>query len=647
MLLLAALLFTGGAAEGQNPDLSSLSVDDLMNVSVVSVAMKEQKLADTAAAAFVITQEEIARSGATSLPEVLRLVPGLDVARINGNSWAISARGSNGLYANKLLVLIDGRTLYTPLFSGVFWDVQDMLLEDVERIEVIRGPGGSLWGANAINGIINIITKHAISTHGMMVSAGAASAGGTTGAARYGGMLGQNAHYRVYGKSFDRPPTRGGRSPSDDALSLERGGFRADWNSRRGDTFILAADLYQGGATALGLIDPQDPFAPLTALNRLRGGNGQFQWSATQSVRSDTTLRVFYDTAARSQPSVLLTQRTLDADFHHHLKLGLHEVTWGAGYRRSADALGGYGAALVRDSGRSSIASGFLQEQVRLRPRLHLTLGIKALYDSRTDLALQPTVRLLFNISPRQTLWSAVTSAVRTPSSLELYGRVNLAAFPDGNGHNIFTRIVGNPTLQAERVTTFEAGYRGQTASGLSFDATLFHTRMRDLIDTRIAAPFVDAGALVFPVELVNGVKTRAVGGELYFTQALGPGWQMTAGYTYFGQTLVAGDLPPSASFAHPSVPKHQAQLRSFFKLPARLELDTAAYYTGAIGREVDSYVRFDQFIRWHGAGAWEWSVGATNLLEPEHREFAGVTGEDAAATPTRRSIVGKITWRR
>lgn len=207
---LAAVVLSSTSIHAQNrEDLSNLAVDDLLNVSVVSVARKEQKVADTAAAVFVITQDDIRRSGATTIPDVLRMVPGLDVARINGNSWAISARGSNGLYANKLLVMIDGRTLYKPLFSGVFWDVQDTLLEDVERIEVIRGPGGSLWGANAVNGIINIITKHAVTTSGFLVTTTAGAAEGTAIAARYGGTLGRNAQYRFYAKTLNRPPTVG------------------------------------------------------------------------------------------------------------------------------------------------------------------------------------------------------------------------------------------------------------------------------------------------------------------------------------------------------------------------------------------------------------------------------------------------------
>src|SRR5260221_1793918 len=258
-----SLALGGGAAQAQeSPDLTSLSVDDLMNVEVTSVSRKGQKLSDTAAAVFVITQDDIRRSGATSIPEILRIVPGLDVARVNGNGWAISARGSNGQFANKLLVMIDGRSVYTPLFSGVFWDVQDTLLEDIDRIEVIRGPGGTLWGANAVNGIINIITKHAIETQGTLLSAGGGAAEGPSSAGRYGGSLGHNGYYRVFGKSFDRPPSVRGANPSDDTWALRRARFRADWASRGGDNFTAQGDIYRGTAATLSvIIDPSNPLA--------------------------------------------------------------------------------------------------------------------------------------------------------------------------------------------------------------------------------------------------------------------------------------------------------------------------------------------------------------------------------------------------
>src|ERR1700738_1783479 len=320
---LLALSLMGATLHAQEkPDLASLSVDDLMNIEVTSVALKAQKGSDTAAAVFVITQDDIRRSAATSIPEILRMVPGLDVARINGNVWAISARGSNGQFANKLLVMIDGRSVYTPLFSGFYWDVQDTLLEDVDRIEVIRGPGGTLWGANAVNGIINIITKHAIDTQGTLLTGSGGSADGASGAGRYGGSFGHNGYYRAYGKSFNHPTSIGGANPTHDALSVGRAGFRADWASLSGDSFTAQGDIYRGRAGTIGiLVDPADSTEDRAELSHIAGQDLQFRWTSTQSSRSDTTLQAYYDYTARSDPNLVLGRRTFDLDFEHHLKL--------------------------------------------------------------------------------------------------------------------------------------------------------------------------------------------------------------------------------------------------------------------------------------------------------------------------------------
>ena len=454
----------------ERTDLGSLSVDDLMNVEVTSVSRKAQKLADTAAAVFVITQEDIRRSGATSIPEILRIVPGLDVARVSGSVWAISARGSNSQFSNKLLVMIDGRSVYTPLFSGVFWDVQDTLLEDVERIEVIRGPGGTLWGANAVNGVINIITKHTIDTQGALLSAGGGAEEGSFAAGRFGGSFGRNGNYRVYAKRFERPSSMDGVNALDAAWTVARAGFRTDWVSRRGDNFTVEGDVYRGKAAAFsGIIDPARPFADGPSPTDVGGQNLQFRWAAIQSVRSDTTVQAFVDDTDRSAPSMVLRRRILDIDFQQHLKLfRQNDIVWGAEYRRSNDLAGGPGLKLVRDSNASSIASAFVQDEIAVSERLHLTIGTKLQYDTVTQLQLQPTLRLLFKASQRHTIWAAATSAVRTPSELELYGRLTVGADADGEGNTSLVVLTGNPELRPERVESYEVGYRWQSPPTLA-----------------------------------------------------------------------------------------------------------------------------------------------------------------------------------
>ena len=502
----------------ENDDLASLSVDDLMNVEVTSVSRKAQKLADTAAAVFVITQDDIRRSGATSIPEILRIVPGLDVARVSGSVWAISARGSNSQFSNKLLVMIDGRSVYTPLFSGVFWDVQDTLLEDVERIEVIRGPGGTLWGANAVNGIINIITKHAIDTQGSLLSAGGGAEEGSFAAGRYGGSFGRNGNYRVYGKAFERPSSIDGLNAIDDAWTVGRAGFRADWASRGGDNFTVQGDVYRGKTAALSaVIDPARPFADPASSTDVAGQHVQFRWAAIQSSRSDTTVQAFLDYTDRSEPSMVVRRRTFDIDFQQHLKLfRRNDIVWGAEYRRSNDLAGGPGLELVRDSNASSIASAFVQDEIAMSERFHVTIGTKLQYDTVTQLQLQPTLRLLFKANQRQTIWAAATSAVRTPSEVELYGRLTVGAVPDGRGNALFVVLTGNTELKPERVEAYELGYRWQVTPDVALDATAFHNRMRDLTRAKEQQPFLDSsGRLIAPLGFDNSVNGHADRGRV------------------------------------------------------------------------------------------------------------------------------------
>ncbi|MEO8033780.1 MAG: TonB-dependent receptor, partial [Acidobacteriota bacterium] len=612
------LLLVGGTLCAQEkPDLASLSVDDLMNVEVTSVSRKAQKVADTAAAVFVITEEDIRRSGATSIPEVLRVVPGLDVARINGNTWAISARGSNGQYANKLLVMIDGRSVYSPLFSGVYWEVQDTLLEDVDRIEVIRGPGGTLWGANAVNGIINIITKHSVETKGALVSAEGGLAQGSSIAGRFGGAIGHNGSYRVYGKTFDRPASIEGLRASHDAWTLGRGGFRADWTSRRGDNFTAQADAFRGAETALGAFDPLEPFADRASLKHVTGEDAQVRWTAVQSSRSDIRVQASYDSSSRSQPAVDLDHHAFDADFQQHWKLGdVNDVVWGVAYRRWKDQAGGGGLRLIRPSDDQSISSAFLQDEAQLRPHLRLTVGTKLQYDVVSRLQFQPTVRLLFKASDRQTTWVAATSAVRTPSELELYGRVNIGAYPDGTGKTALIVLTGNPELKPERILTFEAGYRLQLIPNLVFDATAFHNRMSGLVATGAGQPFRDAsGGMVAPIGFTNRLNGSADGAEFLFTDSVSRNWNVAFGYSFYRSGL---------EFRDASAPRHQAQVRSFVRLSEHVELDGAAFYVGSLGSDVPSYVRLDAQLAWRSERRWTVSVAGQNLLEPRHMEFAG-----------------------
>lgn len=644
--LVVALIAVSLHAQAK-PDLASLSVDDLMNVEVTSLSRKGQRLSDTAAAVFVITQDDIHRSGATSIPEILRMVPGLNVARVNGSVWAITARGFNGRFANKLLVMIDGRSVYSPLFSGVFWDVQDMLLDDVDRIEVIRGPGGTLWGANAVNGIINIMTRHAIDTQGALVSAGGGAAEGSTAAARYGGSIGRNGYYRAWGKTVDRPASIRGTDPTEDAWALGRAGFRADWTSRTGENFMMAGNVYRGTGTTVGLFDPAHAFADRAALDHVTGQNLQFRWTAVQSSRSDTTFQAFYDDTARSQPTAVTRQHTFDLDFQHHLKIsGRNDAVWGAAYRRTDDRVGGLGLALVRNSNVTSIASGFIQDEIQIAHRFHVTAGTKLEYGDASHLQLQPTLRILFKASESQAIWASATSAVRTASEIELYGRMNVGAFADEAGNTGLVVVTGNHELKPERVESYEAGYRWQVAAGSVIDATAFHNRMRHLFGTRILPGLVDAsGRSITELEYENEVHGTADGAELLLTETITPKWNVTLGYSMFQLSVIEDNAEAAAEVGNITTPRHQLQLRSFIQLPRRVELDTSAYYVGRT-RDVASYLRLDAQLSWYPAERLELSISGQNLLHARHAEYVGTPAESDLVTPIQRTVNGKVTWR-
>jgi iron complex outermembrane recepter protein len=645
---LIALSLAAGALQAQESrDLSALSVDDLMNVEVTSVSRKGQKLSDTAAAVFVITQDDIRRSGATSIPEVLRIVPGLDVARINGNTWAISARGSNGQYANKLLVMIDGRTVYTPLFAGTFWGVQDTLLDDVDRIEVIRGPGGTLWGANAVNGIINIITKHAIETQGTLVAAGAGTAEGSSAAVRYGGSLGKNANYRVYGKTFDRPASNASPTPIHDGLSLGHGGFRADWVSRHGDNFTIQGDAYRGtsAADSAGFIDPANPFDLRPSSTKVSGDNLLFRWTAIQSSRSDTTLQAFVADTARNNPNLDIKRHTIDVDFSHHLKLGRNDIVWGAEFRRANDRAAGPGLQLVRDSNTTANASTFIQDEIAVVPSLRVIAGSKVQYDSLSHLQFQPTLRILYKMNERQTIWAAATSAIRMPAETELYGKIDVGAFPDGSGNTGLIVVNGNPALKPERIDSYEVGYRWQVSPNTDFDATAFRNRMRDLLGTATPAPFVDSsGRLIVPLNIVNSMDGSSYGEEFLLTGTLAPNWNVALGYSFLHMITMDDAGVRSAAITDP---RQQLQLRSNLQLSRGLSLDTAAFYVGRIADKIPSYLRLDAQLSWRRpASRWELSISGQNLLREQHTEFAGGYSQGDAAIPIQRTVNGRITWR-
>jgi iron complex outermembrane receptor protein len=628
VFLLLSLAVPAAAAEAplDPTDLKQLSIEELMQIDITSVSRRSEPLSQAAAAVTVITQEELRRSGVTSLAEALRLANGLHVARTTQGTWAISSRGFNTTTANKLLVLIDGRSIYTPLYSGTFWDVQDTLLEDVERIEVIRGPGATLWGANAVNGIINIITKRTEDTQGGLVTAG----GGAPeqrgfGGVRYGGALGDRGHYRIYGKYFDRGPLSfADGNSARDPMQMGQGGFRSDWKTSEADSFTVQGDAYNG---QLGEAIRDD--------TELDGGNVLGRWSHHGSGRSDTELQVYWDRTHRLIPGSFEEHRdTWDLDLQSHRRLAArHDVVWGAGFRRTQDRIGNSAVlAFVPDRRTHDLFSLFAQDEIGLlQDRLHLTVGTKVEHNDSTGFEVQPNLRFAWTPDEQRTLWGAVSRAVRTPTRLD--EDIQFLA-----GSQVILR--GDPDFQSEKLIAYELGYRQQLRTAVSFDAAAFYNVYDDL---RSQAPLTPGRP--FPIVLANNLLAETWGVELRSNLQAASWWRWQVGYVYFDKHLhlKPGTVDRLGGSAEGNDPRHRASLRSLLDLPGGIELDAWLRWVDRLPfPEVPSYTELDLHLGWHLNRSLEFSLVGQNLLHRRHPEFgtAGPTREEIE-----RGYYGKVTW--
>ena len=612
-------------------DLKKLSIEELMEVEVTSVSRRAERLTQAAAAIAVITQDDIRRSGATSLPEVLRLVNSLHVARQSQRAWAISARGFNSSTADKMLVLIDGRSVYTPLFSGVFWDVQDTLLEDVERIEVIRGPGATLWGANAVNGIINVITPNAADTQGTLATAGAGDEERGFGGVRYGGRFGSHrgdggGYYRVYGKYLNRDSlVLVDGSDARDPMWMGQGGFRADWKTSERDAFTLQGDAYTGriGETTRDDTD-------------VDGGNLLGRWTKALAERSGLELQVYWDRTHRLIPDSFEEHLdTWDLDFQHRLPLAeRHDLVWGFGYRHHRDRVGNSQSLAFLPAHRDlDLISLFGQDEISfLDDRLEVTVGSKLEHNDSTGLEVQPSVHAAWRPNDRRTLWAAVSRAVRTPARIE----EDFLVFGPGG----VVLLQGSRGFESEELVAYELGYRIQPHPEVLLGAAAFYNVYDDLrsLEPPPGSPF--------PITLENRFEGEAWGLELRSHSQPRPGWRVQASYAWLDKDLRAkpGSRDASSGASLGNDPEHRFSLRSSHDLPGHLELDAWLRYVGGLpSPKVDGYTELDLRLGWRIAEGLELSLTGRNLLRASHEEFG-------PATPFReeveRSVHGKATWR-
>ena len=639
-------------------DLTSLSIEQLMDIEVTSVSKKGESWFQAPAAIYVITQEDIRRSGARSIPEALRMAPGLHVARLDSHRWMIGSRGFSYEFANKLLVLIDGRSVYNPTFSGVHWDAQDTLLEDVERIEVIRGPGAALWGANAVNGIINIITKRAEDTQGWLITTGAGDEERGFGAVRYGGKLGDDAYYRVYAKYFSRDDfVDAGGHDADDDWNAFRTGFRIDWTGLEDDSFTFQGDIYAGEESEAAILPLLSfPFSTEADENLdIGGGNLLGRWTHVFSETSEMALQIYYDRTEREWLFATSEERdTVDIDFQHSFALGYrHAILWGLGYRFTGGEAGDMtSSSLDPPSRRDDLFSAFIQDEITLIPdRVRLTLGSKFEHNDYTGFEVQPSARALWTPHENHTVWAAVSRAVRTPSWIEHnISIITSVEFPPEVLVPTYEVLVpSKDEFGAEELLAYEVGYRVRPTKTLSLDIAVFYNNYDDLRSFEAGVPISTFPIMVVPMTFDNKMDGSTRGVEIAAEWNVTDRWTLKSGYAFIDMNFDL-DSDSSTDPAYPdneegTTPQHQFQLRSLLDLPHDLELDAAIYYVDNLPTyEISSYVRADLRLAWHPNENLELSIVGQNVFGGHHKEF-----EPDLFTPTsepERSVYGKITLR-
>jgi iron complex outermembrane receptor protein len=657
---IVALGVIGGASVALAADAVdpfTLSPEQLFDATVMSVSKTSEDLRDAPAAVYVLTSEDIMRSGATSIPEVLRLVPGLQVARTNASGWAISVRGFNNGLANKLLVLIDGREVYDPLFSGVYWDIQDTPLEDIERIEVIRGPGASLWGANAVNGVINIITKNSSQTQGALVSVTSGNSDHAIVTMRYGGSMFDNAHWRVYGKYLTRAPseTPTGADPND-AWSEWRGGFRMDWDpNNQGDTFTVLGEIYGGNGGDLRSVPLLTPPYAVTENESVSasGANLHGRWSRELGDDSRFTLESYVDLTRRDQFTLKDERSIVDVEGQYELPAwGRQKLIMGGLYRYTVDALTASPIVTFAKGTRADeLISGFVQDKITLEAdRWIVTLGSKFEHNDYSGFEAQPTARLQWLDGKEQMAWASVSRAVRTPSQLEQDLDIFSGVIPPGVlPLPVAVELRPSPNFESEELIAYEVGYRRQLLADIQLDVSGFYNDYDKLATLSLLAPelVLDPLHAILPVATTNMTKAKTYGFEAVVNWRANGQLNFTATYSYLHMNL---DGPPSnlaiaSEAAEGQSPRNQFNVRSQWDVDDELSFDTTLYYVDALPAfPVSAYWRLDARAAWRLTDNLQLELVGQNILDGSHREFGSPT--DVNATMIGRSFYGRLTWR-
>ncbi len=648
-LLVVFMLSQSSWAETETEKKNNAAFDP----QIFSLSKRKERAFDAAAANYILSSDDIRRSGATSIPEALRLVPGVQVARMNGNSWAISIRGFNRQFANKLLVMIDGRVVYTTLFAGTFWDVQDYALEDVDHIEVIRGPGGTVWGPNAVNGVINIITKNADLTHGSYVSQTVGNRDTSITEARFGAATASNDSYRVYAKKSVREGLEKANrtGENNDGIKRDQVGFRYDISSIRDNNISIHGDASRGVA--------QNYFATLPDRNDKDSNNANLvvNWDKKINNKSSIMLNGYFDYDQFSLPVLKRAARTFDLDFQHFYNFSKdNQFIWGAGYRTIKDDIGysPTSAGVVPISyyptrRNDQWFTGFIQEKYGLIPdKLYVTVGSKFLRNAFTDFEYQPNIRLAYYPERRQTLWASASRAVRTPTRGER--DVTITA-----GTSSTVLIQGSPDFVSEKELAYEAGYRFKPTSRLSFDLSAFYNQYSSL-------------RTIEPVVADNQGRGNSYGFEFSSKWQATRDWKLEGGYEYFKMRLTT--LPGSRDSrsilagsdelqnAEGQTPRSQIKLRSFYNITPNIEFDNMLFYSESLSKGLQSnpgygstkkdtaipgYTRFDTRLGYAYTPSVNFSIGIQNLFDKRYTEFKNALYNNR--TEVGRTLYFKMVW--
>lgn len=627
-----------------------------MNTEVSTVSRTTTTIGKTPAAVFVITNDMIRRSGATSVPEVLRMAPGVEVARIDSNKWSVSIRGFNDRFANKLLVQVDGRTVYSPLFAGVFWDVQDLFLEDVDRIEIIRGPGASVWGANAVNGVINVITKSAAETHGAFGQVGTGTYERGFANLRYGGQLGSSGiQYRVYGKWFDRGQgTSVDGIPPNDDWNLGSGGFRADWDldGSGTDKLMFTGDSFSsrsGGVNTFGTLAP--PYIQTSPNQHYQNGSHIVgRWTHKVDDEREWQVQSYFDTTSRHTivDGFSESRDTFDLDTQYRFPMGdFQKVVIGAAFRTSTDQLPSgtfpYGHTVA--SQRINMASAFIQDAINLvEDRWELTLGCKFFEQTYVGFDYQPTARLLFTPDERHSYWGSVSRAIRVPCRGEetnyLYGiPIETTPVP------VYVSFQGNPNVKSEELLAWELGYRTQATEAFSYDATAFYNNYDDLIFFRPTGIGPSPYGMTLNYVADNTARAQAYGFEIASNYEITKSWRLRSAYSHL--QIFMDDITGTRE-EEGQTPQNQLYLQSSREFGKNVELDVIGRYVGALSDfSIPDYFVSDIRLGWKPRKSVECFVVGRGLFDDGHQEFRRDIAVGGAATGVRSEIYTGISIRR